>query len=334
VKNTDKRDASTRRDVVAGLGLAAAFASIPASLTAATLRGPSPQRRGILVPKNAIDCHVHVFDPARFPYAASRSYTPGVATLDQLTAFEKTMGVDRVVLVHPSPYGSDNSALLDALRRLGKKRARGVAVINPQTVTDSELRALTDAGVVAVRVNLTVQGIDKATAASRQISAALARVAGAGLAIQVYGEVALVENIVPLMRDATVPVILDHFAGAEAALGTEQQGFATLLRAMERGNVWVKMSAPYRASELAPNYPDLAPLAKAMIAAAPERVVWASDWPHTGGGAERQGRKASDVEPFRTIDDAHNLQLIREWAGSDAIFRRILVDNPAKLFRF
>lgn len=329
----DHNHSRSRREVVAGLA-AVTLGAVSINPTRAFARGSSLKPKRLKVPKNAVDAHVHVFDPDNFPYSPRRSYTPGKATVDQLMAFERSLGVERVVLVQPSPYGSDNSCLLSALRTLGPKVARGVAVIDPQVVTDSELEDLKDAGVVAVRVNLAVKNVDQAAAASSQVKAALKRIADHGLALQIYLDLHLVEPIVPILRDAPVPVILDHFGGAKAALGPDQQGFTTLLRAMERGNVWVKMSAPYRASHLTPDYPDLAPLAKAMVEANSERLVWASDWPHTGGGAERQGRNPTDVEPFRTIDDHHNLELLRDWVGDDDVFERILVKNPATLFRF
>lgn len=325
----------SRREVVAGLGAVIAGASVMAGSIGEAFAQPASQKRKRLkVPKNAVDAHVHVFDPQNFEYSAGRSYTPPAATVANLMAFEESIGVDRVVLVQPSPYGSDNSCLLAALKQLGPKVARGVAVINPHSVTDEELETLKDAGVVAVRVNLQVKGVDQATAAASQVSAAIKRVADHGLAIQIYLDLHLVEPIVPILRDAPVPIILDHYAGAKASLGPDQQGFTTMLRAMQRGNVWVKMSAPYRASKLGPDYPDVAPLAKAMIEANPDRLVWASDWPHTGGGAERQARSTSDVEPFRTIDDQRVLDLMREWCGSDTMFKRILVDNAETLFRF
>lgn len=320
---------------MAGMGVSMGMAAAGAALaSAAVARRASSERTPLGMPAKAVDSHVHVFDPDRFPYSPRRGYTPPAATVADLRAFERGLGVERVVLVQPSPYGSDNSCLLAALRDLGPDTARGVAVIDPETVTDAALDVLEAAGVVAVRVNLATTGIERASTAGDRVSAAIRRVSGRGLSIQIYLDLHLVESIAPILRDAPVPIILDHYGGAVAAPGPAPQGFATLLRAMERGNIWVKLSAPYRASRIAPGYPDVAPLARALLRAAPERLVWASDWPHTGGGATRRARTPTDVEPFRAIDDAAILARLRDWCGSDAVFGRILATNPATLFRF
>lgn len=285
------------------------------------------------LPTGATDCHCHIFDPARFLYAAERSYTPGQATLDDQKAFHASLGTSRVVLVQPSVYGSDNRCLVDGLTKLGVGTVRGIAVIDPATVTDNELAALRRAGVVGIRVNLEVKGEGRAAAAVNAVSEALGRVAPLGFVVQIYVDLQLVEALADTIAASPVPVVLDHFGGAQARLGLEQPGFAALLRLLGTGKAYVKLSAPYRASRDAPGYGDLAPIAQALIRSNRDRLVWASDWPHTGGG-DRAARKPGDVEPFRTVDDARNLALLSAWAEDEETRRAILVDNAARLFRF
>jgi predicted TIM-barrel fold metal-dependent hydrolase len=286
------------------------------------------------IPAGATDSHVHVFDPARFPYDTARDYTPGVADLDALENLRTRLGISRLVLVQPSVYGTDNSCLLDALQRLTPRVARAIAVIDPATITDDDLHTLQRLGVVGVRVNLNVKGRGDAAPAVRALSQTLARVTPFGLIAQIYVDLALLDALSETIGAATVPVLLDHFAGAQAQLGLNQPGFASLHRLLATGKVWIKLSAPYRASHQEPDYPDLTPTARELIRNKPDRMVWASDWPHTGSGAQRAGRRSTDVEPFRVVDDAHVLELLAYWAGNEATYRRILVDNPQRLYGF
>lgn len=284
----------------------------------------------------AVDCHVHVFDP-RFAFVAGRSYTPGAATVADLQAHLAGLGVDRTVLVQPSVYGDDNRALLGALEELGPTVARGIAVIDPAAVTDQALRALRDAGVTGVRVNLHTKGEDREQAAVAAVAQTARRVAAFDMVVQIYVDLALVAALEETIAASPVPVVLDHFAGARVEPGRPEQvppGQAALLRLLGAGRVWIKLSAPYRAARQAPDYPELAPLARTLVATNPDRLVWASDWPHTSGGEERQGRKPTDIEPFRRIDDARTLALLATWAGNGTTHTKILVDNPARLFRF
>jgi predicted TIM-barrel fold metal-dependent hydrolase len=238
------------------------------------------------------------------------------------------------VLVQPSVYGTDNRCLLSALATLGPDVARGVAVIDPETVSDVTLQGLHNAGVRGVRVNLESKGERSSGLALSAISATAERVMSFGLAVQVYTDLRLVADIADDIAQLRVPLILDHFGGAKAALGIEQYGFRALTELLRTGAVWVKLSGVYRASQVKPTFSDIRPIAEALIEANPARLVWASDWPHTGGLAERAARQPTDIEPFQHIDDAHLLHLLAEWAGDPARRDRILVDNAAELFDF
>lgn len=289
------------------------------------------------VPPGACDCHVHVFDPQRFPFTPKRSYTPGPASLENLLAFQNRIGMSRVVLVQPSVYGADNACLLSALGRLGEK-ARGVAVIDPASTSDAELDALARAGVRSVRVNFEAAGDRDPASAARALAAVSQRIAGRGWSIQVYARLQVIAELQDTITHLPVPLVADHFGGARGNGGTGQPGFATLLGLVKSEKVFVKLSAPYRASGRAPDYEDVSPIARALIAAAPGQMIWASDWPHTGGGAtgsnDRKEWTLADIEPFRTVDVLYVLGLLADWTGDDASWRRILVDNPARLYGF
>jgi predicted TIM-barrel fold metal-dependent hydrolase len=297
----------------------------------ATAAGPDDAVR-FPVPAGACDCHVHVFDPARFPYAATRTYTPSGATVAQLQKFSKSLGTSRQVVVLPSVYGFDNRSLEDALVQLGPSVARGVAVIDPEATSDSELDRLHRAGVRAARVNLETRGEKSLATASAAVSRAAQRVAGHKWAVQIFADTPIIAGISDQLAGLPVPVVLDHFAGIKTADGLGQPGFAEVLRLVAKGNVYVKLSAPYRASKMQPRYEDVLPFAKEFVAARPDRMVWASDWPHTGSSGSRGN--IEKIEPFRDIDDAHVLGMLSRIASDAATHRAILVDNPARLFGF
>jgi predicted TIM-barrel fold metal-dependent hydrolase len=326
MRPSDRRHGTTRRAILQGAGLAT-LGVVLASRTWAQSAPSAP-------PPGSVDCHVHVFDGDRFPFAENRSYTPGPATVSDLRAFLDEIGIDRAVLVQPSVYGTDNRALLDALGQLGPDTARAIAVVDPETVTDEELQALRDAGVVGVRINLAVAGEDSGAAAVQAVERMTSRVANHDMIVQVFADLPLLDALEETIAASPVPVVLDHFAGAKAAEGLEQPGFAALSRLLSAGHVWVKLSAPYRASERAPDYSDLQPIVQALVDGNPDRLVWASDWPHTGGGRDRANRKPTDIEPFREVDDAHILGLLSVWVPDEPTRHKILVDNAVALFKF
>ena len=253
---------------------------------------------------------MHIFGPpARYPLAHDRTYTPSEAPVEGLLALQERLGLERAVIVQPSVYRTDNSCTLDALRRLGP-RARGVAVIDSRTPRE-ELEYMERAGVRGVRINLQTSGGDPAL-----IVEAAARVAPLGWHIQVFTRVPVLRQLGPL----PVPLVVDHF-GLPASM-EDVGGLATLLR---EGNTYVKLSGSHRL----PMEPG--PVVRALLEANPERCVWGSDWPHP---FTRGARDPSKVQPFDPIDDAAALERLHGWAGDAALFRKILVDNPARLYDF
>jgi predicted TIM-barrel fold metal-dependent hydrolase len=284
------------------------------------------------VPRGACDCHTHVFGPpAQFPFAPERSYTPGEASLEELLALQADLHLERVVIVHPSVYGTDNSCTVDALHRLGG-RGRGVAVI-ADDIAQAELDALHRAGVRGIRLNLATTGVHDPDVARRQLAAAAARVAPLNWHVQIYTTLAVIAALQAELAAAPVPLVIDHFGGASAAAGPKQPGFAALLALVNAGKAYVKLSAPYRSSSLRPDYADVAALAAPLIAANPARMLWGSDWPHPGGGHKR-GQSVEAIEPFFPEDDGRTLDLLADWAPEPALRQRILVENPARLYDF
>jgi predicted TIM-barrel fold metal-dependent hydrolase len=283
------------------------------------------------VPPGACDCHVHVFGPAaRFPYAAGRGYTPGDASIESLLALQAALGLERVVVVQASPYGTDNACTVDALRRLGA-RARGVAVIDAAT-TGAALADMHEAGVRGVRVNLESAGQHDPDAARGLLVAAAARAAPLGWHVQTYTSLDVIVALKDTILALPVPLVIDHFGRAPAAAGVDHPGFRVLLSLVDSGRVWVKLSAPHRVST-APDCADAAALARALMRANPERMVWGSDWPHPGG-TPGASRRPEVIEPFHPIDDGRALNRLAEWTASAAELEAILVHNPARLYDF
>ena len=312
---------------VAGLGSGSAWSQEAAD--APTVKTPV----SFAVPEGAADCHVHVIaDPAKFPFWPGRVYTPPVATADDLLALQHALHMDHVVIVTPSVYGTDNSATLDGLRRLGTQRARGIAVIDDKTPT-VDLDAMAKAGVCGIRINLETAGIFDPAASAKKLEAAVAQLRDRPWHLQMYTRPAVIAVLEKQLESLPAPVVFDHFAGAEAALGSQQPGFDAVLRLVGNGKAYVKISGAYRASHAAPDYPDVAPLARALIAANPERLVWGSDWPHPDS-SKVAGRKPTDIAPALPIDDGRVLNLLAEWAPDAATRKAILVDNPKRLYGF
>ncbi|GAB2993309.1 amidohydrolase family protein [Amycolatopsis acidiphila] len=279
------------------------------------------------VPSGACDCHVHVFDP-RFPFAGDRAYTPGEASGEQLDELHWRLGVSRAVLVQPSPYGTDNSCLLAQLRLRGE-RARGVVVVDP--ASEPPLREWHAAGVRGARVNLATFAVQDPEAALVPLRAAAAAIADFGWHLQVFTDLAVVAALADELARLPVPVVFDHFALARAAAGLGQPGFPELTDLLRSGAAYVKLSAPHRIST-ASEHADVAPVVRALVEAAPDRALWGTDWPHTGGRPRTAANRLT-VEPFAKIDDASALDRLVEWAGPVAS-RRILVDNPVALYDF
>ena len=286
------------------------------------------------LPANGCDCHVHVFGPFdRFPLDPRRSYTPGPASVEQLCALQKRLGLRRVVIVQASPQGDDNACLVDALQRInaaGVIQARGVAVISEQT-SDAQLRQMHQAGVRGVRVNLESAGEHNPEVAVALMRWAAQRVALYGWHVQTYTTLPVIASMADVLMQLPVPVVIDHFGRASAAKGIAQAGFDKLLGLLASGRVWIKLSAAHRISEQ-PDCQDAKPIVRALINANPKRMLWATDWPHTGAWPG-QPRSPDLIEKFHPIDDLRALQRISEWVSA-AEWEAMLENNPSDLYDF
>ena len=320
---------TTRREMI--IGTLAAGALIRSG---AGLAKPSQPATPVnfKVPVGACDCHTHIHgDPAKFPWFSGRVYTPELASPEEMKALHKALHIQRVVIVTPSVYGTDNSATLFGMKARGAD-ARGVVVIGPNN-PESELDAMGKAGVRGVRVNLATGGTNDPDEARRRFKAAVERVKDRGWHVQVYTNSSMIPLIKDALAAAPVPVVFDHFGGAQAAQGVEQPGFPDLVELVRSGKAYVKISGAYRASKLAPEYRDVIPFAKALIAANPDRIIWGTDWPHPDPVAP-PGKPPTDVTPLLQIEDGTLLNQLPVWAPDAATRKKILVDNPVRLYGF
>ena len=283
------------------------------------------------------DTHVHVIGPhAQFALDPARRYTPSEAPRTALEAHLQAVGANRVVIVQPSFYGADNRCTLHAVAQLNAGgagaavQARAVAVVAAD-ITEAELAQLHGAGVRGLRLNLPSGGHGVAAHdAPRHLSELAARIAPFGWHVQVFGAAPQLAALAPTFARLPVPVVLDHFGLLHAGELTGAVGRA-LVDLVGNGRVYVKLSAPHRASVLGGDYPDLATVAQAFARANPERLLWGSDWPHTHADPTKS---AVDISVCRQIDAAHHLALMRGWVDGDNVMRQALIDNPARLYGF
>lgn len=284
------------------------------------------------VPAHACDCHTHIHgDVARFPFFAGRVYTPEPASPEEMTALHKALHMERVVIVTPSVYGTDNSSTLFGMKARGAT-ARGVAVIDDKT-REAELDTMQADGFRGIRINLATDGISDPNVGRSRFTASVERMKTRGWHVQLYTTLPVISAIKDLVLAAPVPVVFDHFGGLEAPLGLEQPGFDDLIALVKSGKAYVKVSGAYRSSKLAPDYQDMVPYARALIAANADRIVWGTDWPHPDS-SHVEGRKPTDIAPFYQIDDGRLLNQLPVWAPDADVRKKILVDNPARLYGF
>jgi predicted TIM-barrel fold metal-dependent hydrolase len=296
-----------------------------------TVHGITHTPPAFKAPAGSCDCHTHLFGPvAQYPYAGSRTYTPPDASLADLEALHRHLAIDRVVIVHPSPYADDNRVSVDAIVHFGLQRARGVAVISNAT-TDADLKALDGAGMRGARENLETAGVFEPAVSWQRLEATARRIEPLGWHLQTFARLSVIAALADKLATLPVPLVIDHFGRADAMLGVSQLGFDALRRLIGSGKAYVKLSASYRFSALA-DHGDAAPLARTLIAENPERIVWGTDWPHPGGG--HRGADATAIEPFQRIDDGAALNRLTDWAGNAATLQQILVTNPARLYGF
>jgi len=270
----------------------------------------------LAAPPNACDCHMHIYDAARFVPPRPGSRMQADATVGDYRRLQKRIGTQRTVVVQPAAYGVDNRVTLDAIAQLGN--ARGVAVVFPD-VSDAELKALHDGGVRGIRFTV----FDPATAVTRieMIEPLSVRVAAIGWHVQIHMRGDQIVANADLLRRLPSTMVIDHMGRVPFPEGTSHGAFRIVCELIDKGRTWVKLSGAYQDTKIGPpTYADATDLAQAYVAAAPERMVWGSDWPHP----------TEKVKP----DDALLFDLLSVWAPDAVTRRRILVDNPEALYGF
>lgn len=240
------------------------------------------------------------------------------ATAAHYRRVQERIGTRRVVVVQPAAYGTDNRVTLDAVAQLGPASARGIAVLHPG-VTDAQLEALDRGGIVGLR--FTQHFAATAVTTPDMIEPLARRIHELGWHTQLHLRAEQVVAMAPMIERLPGTVVIDHMGRLPLPEGPAHPAFALIARWLAEGRAWVKLSGPYLESKLGPPYADMARIARAYVEAAPGRLVWGSDWPHPTETAARP-------------DDAMLLGLLGEWAGDAALRRKILVDNPAALYRF
>ena len=279
--------------------------------------GPLPEidPPSFVVPFGAVDTHAHVVAASdAYPMVPERSYTPPPAPEDKYLAMLDATGMTYGVLVQISVYGTDNRYLLETLRR-HPDRLRGIAVVSPE-VTDAELEAMHAAGVRGLRINVLFGG----GIGFKAMETLAHRIKDLGWHMQFLMDVNALPELMPRMTKLPVPGIVDHMGHTPVAQGLDAPGFSALRSLVRDHGYWVKLSGAYRISERFPTFDDVTPFAQALIEDAPDRMVWGSDWPH--------------VSLTRMPNTGALRNLLPLWAPDADTRRRILVDNPARLYGF
>lgn len=309
-----------RRDALQALAAVAAGSALAGCATSAPAQLKWSQGSELPVtklPPDATDCHHHIYD-SRFPWAPEASLKPGDATVDDYRLLQKRLGCSRNVIVQPSSYGTDNRLLVESIARFNG-RARGVAVVNT-SVTDAQLKALHDGGVRGIRFNLAPPG----TTTLDMVKPLAARIAPLGWHVQVHAPSNFLLDARAIWGDLPCPVVFDHLGRVPQPDGVNSPAFAMVLDLLRRGKAYVKLSGFYLESKSGPpNYEDAVRVAAEYAKQAPAQCVWGSDWPHP-----------TEQPINRVPNDAWLLDAFGRAVPDEAVRRRILVDNPARLYQF
>lgn len=276
---------------------------------------PNPRIPSSPLPEGACDCHAHIFD-SMSELDPNRVYTPPQSSLQSYRYMMTTLGLSRAVIVQPSVYGTDNRTTLQAVKD-GGKSFRAVVVVN-ENVSVDDLFLLNEQGACGARANALFQSnvhLDNLT----KLAESLAEV---GWHLQLLVDVSNFHELEAFVHKLPVPIVFDHFGHLPTHRGIENPGFQALLRLLGDGKAWVKLSGSYRiTSQLRAPFEDVEPFAKELISTNPDQLVWASDWPHP---------HISTPMP----NDCDLLEMLRKWAPDEATQRKILVDNPTRLYGF
>lgn len=270
------------------------------------------------IPENACDSHHHIYDPVRYPYLPTDVRNQPPSTVDCYRLLQRRLGTSRNVIIQPSAYGTDNRCTLDALAQMGKENTRAVVVVDA-SITDEELRAMDAAGVCGIRFNINCGGSDDLSVIRSQAE----RIAPMGWHICFWMSPDLAVELEGFLRELPCEIVFDHRGHIPAEAGVNHPAFAAIAGMLRDGKAWVKLSGLYADSKCQ-DFADTIAVGKAYVQVNPDRILWGTDWPHP---SIYSGRKPLP-------NDADMLDALMVQAGSEEIFRKILVDNPAKLFHF
>jgi predicted TIM-barrel fold metal-dependent hydrolase len=303
-----------RRTFLKGAGLMALAAAGGVRIPESHAQEKVPWSSGTDLPKlkapaNSCDCHMHIYD-ARFPADPGATLRPADALVDDYRLLQKRIGTTRNVIVTPSTYGTDNRVTLDAMAKIGAT-VRGVVVVNA-SVADAELKRLADLGVRGIRFNLVQAGATTV----EMLEPLSTRVNALGWHVQIHMLGDQIVKIEDLLTKLASPIVFDHMGRIPHPAGTDHPAFEVIRKLIDKGRTWVKISGAYQDTKVGPpSYADTSKVAQAYVKAAPERMVWASDWPHP---TQKENEKANDAVLF---------DLLTEWAPDEVTRHRILVEN-------
>ena len=279
------------------------------------VQGEMAVRPRLKAPPGTTDTHMHIFE-ARFPLAPTAVVKPPEAPVSEYLKLCERLGIERAVVVQPSGYGADNSCTLEAMAAIGN--ARGIAVVD-ESVAEAELTRLDKAGIRGVRFHMLPGGV----LPWESLAPVARRIAPLGWHVQVQLDGRLLPEREALLKSLPCTLVIDHVGKFLEPVPADHPAFRVLLDLVEGGRTYVKLSAPYEVSKVGPPlFADVGALAKALVSAAPERMLWASNWPHVGTGPER----------YR--DEALLFDLLLDWAPEESARRMILAENPASLYGF
>jgi 2-pyrone-4,6-dicarboxylate lactonase len=284
------------------------------------IAGPDPDTRSpsFQAPKGAIDTHTHIFGPvAKYPYADGRSYTPPEAPLEMFRDLHRKIGINRAVVVNATVHGRDNRPVVDAIAQSGGAY-KGIGNVDDK-LSDKELEDLAAAGVMGCRFTFLSRlgGIPDMSVFDRVVD----RIKGLGWHVDLYLEAKALDLFAPTLAKLPLPYVLDHMGVVSVADGIDHPAFRALLDQARRDEkCWIKITGPERASAAGPPFKDAVPFARKLIEAAPDRVIWGTDWPHPN----------VKIMP----NDGDLVDLVPLYAPDPAMQRKLLVDNPERLFKF
>jgi predicted TIM-barrel fold metal-dependent hydrolase len=313
-----RREALQTLGVLAFAGAGMSFAGCAEQPLQPVKWSTGTERPRSKAPANATDCHHHIYD-ARFPVAANATLKPGDGLVSDYRALQKRIGTSRNVIVQPSTYGIDNRLLVESIAAFGLKNARGVAVVNTG-VSDADLKMLHEAGVRGIRFNLAPPG----TTTLDMVRPLAQRVAPMGWHVQVNAPASALFEAKEIWSDLPCPVVFDHLGRVLQPGALDLRTFSMVRELVQKDKAWVKLSGFYLDSKVGPpTYADAVAVATTYAKESPERVVWGSDWPHPTEQAKNN-----------IPDDAILFDLLSECVPDEAARKRVLVDNPARLYQF